>query len=525
MVVSIFTRKISDSAPRAFVAMGEHDRLSINLRAGQKFGDFQLLLSGGLDTAGNWVTPGLRERELGRVRLSLHHESGSAVTVARAGLVAGEGDIFTVLGETQFRDALMANLFVAHVREHLQAKLSFNLTDAAISLSTGDITYLGFMLGKVPTEVPFLNTALDLEVQFDWSPFSGNFLIAGGNYRWDCLDSYTLEPETIHQHRVGLFLHDEQKLGDRLTLVGSLRFDYNNITPLTLSLRLALVYRPVSDHFLRLAFGQAFRKPAYINTSVHLKNVETLPGFEPLQNIFLNGIGNPDLENESIASMEVGYYGRFLKNQLVLEADVFYQRYRDTITLQSDMVMGSWGLPDLANSMVRFENAGREVDSIGGSLSVTYRLRRSLRISLNYPPRHSFYISEASGINVVGEGGEGDRVSWEPAHLFNLGFHYLPGEGLRMGAAVFGASSHDGWASSGAAFDPRVLLPQPAAWFFSGFVAWRVDLQSHWVEAGVRALNAFQMPFFDFPGKDVPGGWSGGEPVTRRIVFFFRGSL
>jgi outer membrane receptor protein involved in Fe transport len=281
---------------------------------------------------------------------------------------------------------------------------------------------------------------------------------------------------------------------------------------------------------VRLAVGQAFRKPSFFNSSIHLTDIEAQPAFPALGEFFSRAVGNPDLENESITSFEAGYRGRFLDTRLVVEADAFYNRYRDTINLNIQMVNDDWGLPDLEASHAKYLNSGREADSVGGSLSVTTRLAGDLRAGANYTYRYSWYTSEPGGTAADGEGEKGDRVTWEPAHLANFNFSYHPESGLRCGLGWHGRSSKRGYVvATGSTWDPRVLVPLPATWFMSAVVAYKAGFGSGWVEMGVRATNLLHSPYHDIPAiTDKP--WIreyrlGAERIGRRIFLFLRGSV
>jgi outer membrane receptor for ferrienterochelin and colicin len=412
------------------------------------------------------------------------------------------------------------------VTELLQAKLSFGMLDADIPMDPTAVRYQGMTLGWIPKVVPVFNADLDGEAQITLSPFSGNLLIAGGNYRWAFATGKYMDPEDIHQHRVGVFVHDEQRLWERLTLVGSVRFDYNSLTPYTISPRVACIWQFAGDQFARLAFGRAFRKPSFFNSSIHLKGVEPAPAFPEIEDLFKNGIGNEDVNNESITSIEAGYHGRFFGNRLVLEADVFYNLYRDTINFHLEFPLNEFGLPDLSRSVAEYRNAGREVDSVGGSASVTFRMRGGWRFNANYTFRHSFYVSDPKGVGATGAGKQGDRVAWEPAHLLNLACHWAPELGPRLGITVHAASSYQGYVSSGGAFDARVPVPQDATISLNGFCAWRFGFGSRWLEAGLRLFNLLNSPYYDYPGTINPEGIEvGGELLVRRITLYVRGVL
>ena len=524
MLVSIFTRKDLPEIGTVYIAGGEQRRASMNARVGRRFGNWSLFLSGGLDTADHWHRPGIQGRRVGRVRLGLEHKTEASATTARASLSMADGEIYTVLGKSYLTDAMFLHALLAHVTELLQAKLSFGMLDTVIPMNPDEVRYQGMTLGWIPSRVPVFNSDLDGEAQITLSLFSGNLLIAGGNYRWAFATGKYMDPEDIHQHRVGVFVHDEQHLWERLTLVGSVRFDYNSLTPWTISPRVAVIWQFVDDQFARVAFGRAFRKPSFFNSSIHLTGVRPTPAFPEIEDIFKNGIGNEDINNESITTIEVGYYGRFLKNRLVVEADAFYNQYRDTINFHLDFPLNEFGLPDLSRGVAEYRNAGREVDSIGGSASITFRTRRGLRLNANYTFRHSFYVSDPKG--VAGAGKKGDRVNWEPAHLANLSCYYAPETGPRLGATLNAASDFYGYVSAGGAFDQRVPVPQDAAIALHGFAAWRFGFGSGWMEAGVRVFNLLNSPYYDYPGTVNPEGIDvGGELLVRRITLYVRGML
>jgi outer membrane receptor for ferrienterochelin and colicin len=530
-VVSIFTRDKVENTAEVFLGSGELGRHSLHARLGRELGDWRLRLSGGMDAADSWHSPGRRQREVARVWLQANRESLYSKSGVLLGLSSAEGHIYHVLGPAQLRDAIFVDAMVTHRVDFLEAKLSFNLLKGIIPIKPeGEgpeaINYQGVPLGRLPNHIPFVNPTLDAEAQVTLSPWSGNLLVAGGNYRWIAVFSDETLPGEIHQHRVGAFVQDEQLVLKNLIVTGGVRFDYNSITPLTFSPRLAGVYGFTENNFVRLAFGMAFRKPSFFNSSIHIKNVEAEPAFPEFEDFFHRAIGNKYIENENITSFEAGYTGRFLDSRLTVEADAFYNRYRDTITFNVDMRINEFGVPDLVRSSALYNNEGRDVDSLGGSVSVTWRLQHALRLSANYTYRYSFYASDPGGIAVAGEGKKGERLTWEPAHLANLSVGYLPRSGPRMGLGWHYTSPRVGSVSRGSAFDPRVPISEPAASVFGGFASWRFQQSRGWIEVGIRAYNLFSLRFRDFPGEIRPDGYEmGGLMLNRRIFLYFRGAV
>jgi len=527
LVVSITTRQDVSNTTEVFIGSGEHDRISTNLRLGRKFGKLRAIASAGADTGGHFRTRDLREREVGRFRLLLDYQTGSSTSILDAGVAMANGALYTAFAPAFLHDGMLAHLLLRHHRENLKTQLGVNFMNAEL---IWDIPlYFGeTKMGEPPDLMIMYSTAVDAEVQADWSFFEGNLLIAGGNYRWITSISDANQPEVIHQHRVGVFFQDEQRLFDELVLTGGIRLDYNSITPFTVSPRLAAVWRFAEQQYLRAAAARAFRKPSFFNTHIHIKGFRPERGFEELEDFFLDNIGNPELDNENITVIEAGYRGRFLDKRLYVEVSTFYNRYRDTIAMYDNMVTDQFGIPDLVNSEFFFKNEGREVDTLGGSVSGTFQITRALRLHINYTFRYSWYISDpGSAASEPEESRAGDRIPWEPAHLFNLWFHYLAESGLRLGASLHGRTGFlTTRAENGGLFDENIDIDSPPLLLAGAFASWRWKLGSGWAEAGVRVYNLFNVGFRDSMAIRRPDGTEvGGDLLGRQIFLFLKGSL
>jgi outer membrane receptor protein involved in Fe transport len=525
MVASIVTRKTEGSRAEAFFGGGELDRSSLHLRLNQPFGNWRVDFSGGLDTQGNWRIRDQIDRDIVRTVLRLSHKTDSHESFIQAGMVHPEGLMYTQLAPANARDTYLYHVFLAHRADFLRAQLSWNLIDEGWEVHL-PLNWGPTKLGDFPPRIAFTSSNLDADVQLNWSPFEGNLLISGGNYRWFYVASDDLEPDSTHQHRFGAFIHDEHRLTENLVVTAGVRFDYNTITPYAISPRLAGVWQFADNHFLRLAFGQAFRKPSFYEASMHFVGVKGTTAFPGLKKFFQKGVGNDELGNEKTTTLEAGYRVHFLDKRLTAETDVFYTQFRDTISFQLDMEEDEFGLPDLEASAMQFKNTGREADSVGGSVSLTYSVR-TLRLSANYTFRHSWYISEPPDGPTAAEGSKGERIPWEPAHLVNLSFHYIPKNGPRLGMSLHGHSSCAlAWPEDGSIFGDDIPVHSPAAYFISGFLAWRFNAGSSWAEVGLRAFNVPNAGFRDLPAVSRPDGTElGGELLGRRIFFFFRGAI
>jgi outer membrane receptor for ferrienterochelin and colicin len=527
LVVSITSRKHMDETAEVFLGSGEHDRSSLHARLSHDLGDWRLSVFGGAETGGHLRIQDYRERQLGRIRARLDHETQSSSSTVEMGLVMAEGGIYTTMAPAWAHDALLGHLLFSHKAEIYRAQVSFNFLDAGFTWDL-PLTFRGIKLGEPPGMMGQFSSSLDGELQASWSPFENNLWISGCNYRWITFLSDDNQPGTIHQHRVGLFLHNEQRLLRDLILTLGVRFDYNSITPFTISPRLAGVWHFAEEQFLRVAVGQAFRKPSFFNTHIHVKGFKGEAGFEELEDFFIKSIGNPDLENESITTVEAGYRGRFLRRRVYAEVVGFYNRYRNSIAMITDMAVDQFGMPDLSRSEFQFENTGREVDSLGGSLSLDFQISRAFRAHANYTFRYSWYISPpGETLDDAVSMKKGDRVPWEPVHMFNLWCYYLTSRGLRVGASLHGrSSSQQSRTEHGGLFDRNIALHNPAIGFIGAFASWRFFADPGWLELGVRAYNLLNVGFRDNMAITRPDGTEvGGEMIGRRIFFFLRGAI
>ena len=73
-------------------------------------------------------------------------------------------------------------------------------------------------------------------------------------------------------------------------------------------------------------------------------------------------------------------------------------------------------------------------------------------------------------------------------------------------------------------FDQRVPVPQGSTISLHAFAAWRFGFGPRWMEAGLRAFNLLNTPYYDYPGTVNPEGIDvGGELLVRRITLYVRG--
>ena len=537
LVVSITTRAPQDSRAEAFVSGGEVGRFQFHGRVDQAIGDWRLQASGGREFGESWQNPETMSLDLMRFRLRADRDWGETFgkTSAQMGMVSGGGQIYSSVAPLYLTNTRTLHALVEHIRDPITARIWFNLFDTHFDVDM-PLGYMGFVVAHMPTDVPLLSSTLDAEVQTNWVPWQNNLLIVGANYRWLTMSIDINDPSEIDQHRVGLFVQDEQKLFDQLTLSAGIRMDYNNITPkpLTLSPRVSAVWRFAKEQVLRTTAGMAFRKPSFYNTHMHLTGVDGRPLLPDLEDFIRRAVGNDKLDNETVGTVELGYRGRFLEGRLIAEATAFTHLYRNRIDFAADMAYDQYDFPILNDSTMNFTNSGGEVNAYGGSLMLLARPLAGLRIDANYTYRYCVYVTQP----VNGEAPEGtmkgDQVPWVPTHLANFSARYITNIGLHMGFSMhYHASSRQANLQDGDPFLPWITLTTPAAVFTNAFLSWRLqtgpkegDSSRNWIELGLKAYNLFNQEFSDSVGvMRADGKYIGAETVGRMVQVFARGAI
>ena len=222
---------------------------------------------------------------------------------------------------------------------------------------------------------------------------------------------------SLSEWRIGAFLHAELTPVDWMTASGSLRLDHNSETGEFLSPRLAVVLNWRQRQFFRLAVARSFRKPSFMEKRGHLSvqfPADTLvPAFfqEMFQDFASQNYGNGALQNEQLLSFEAGYVGHFLAKRLTITLDLYANRFTNLTHFEENFKEQTPGIPDLAQSSLRFVNSAAENQYVLGSeLSVRYHVSRGLSVFASWTHREtldfeSFAARDIDPKNLLGVGG------------------------------------------------------------------------------------------------------------------------
>jgi iron complex outermembrane receptor protein len=210
----------------------------------------------------------------------------------------------------------------------------------------------------------------NLEAQHALAIGSTNRFTYGFNYRHNAVSLNVIDQFT-RENRVGLYFQDEWHATKTVTVVAGLRYDMHTEINPTYSPRIALIYKPVEDHAIRVARSVAYRPPTVIEThSAAFFQFPTFGGFTE------STVGSKNLEPESITSYEVGYQGWYLKHRLRLRADMFYNHLSNFITVGGTPI-------DPTTFTFSYANFGK-VDLYGGEAGVEFLATSWLTGFANY---------------------------------------------------------------------------------------------------------------------------------------------
>jgi hypothetical protein len=368
---------------------------------------------------------------------------------------------------------------------------------------------MDLVLGTIPT-VDLAGDTFHAESQYDLELFEDNLLIAGADFRYTLYRSDQIVAETVSESRFGVFLHDEHLFFDRLLVIVGARLDVNTRTKTAVSPQIALVYNPGGDHFIRLSGGTAFRKPTLIETSGNFK-INADPAFEnEMKELFeKRGIANPDLDNEFLSTVELGYLGSLLDRALRLGANAYFASNQKTLTMSTHFEFTQLGQLDLENTHFGYTNSDLLENLFGLSGSIEADLLEELTLFL----RGEYYR---------------EYLVWRDGYRRNRSNRLLTAAGavLRLPfnltvhlAFTYTNGFRDFLLDPDSALAPNLYATVPEHTYLLAHLSYRVDLGGSLLVLGLSCFNPFGARFREKLGTTLRDGSNfGGEPVGPRAM-------
>lgn len=210
-----------------------------------------------------------------------------------------------------------------------------------------------------------------------------------------------------HEFQVGL--ENSRDLGGAYTqllynlnadtrLVGGLRYDrYESISGYT-SPRLGVIHQLSAHHTLKLLYGEAFRAPSFAETGI-------------LNNPVL--VGNPDLGNEAVKTLELLWMGTW--DNLNLGATVYRNRYENPVAT---------GLIGNTRTYIN----GDDEDNYGAGFRVDWQLNPQWMLRAHYSSLQDLpdaYFREADQMTSCSVNYQRNKWNWNLSAVKNGARDYL----------------------------------------------------------------------------------------------------
>jgi iron complex outermembrane receptor protein len=338
----------------------------------------------GIDRENSWADRNQTPRDLLRTTGTAQFSLDDGLLRLNGGLIAGDLLLFSDgMGYVPVNNILFTHSKIDFELGDLKARFYWYHieADAGIELNLSHPD-MGITLGTFPA-IELYGNVIHTDVQYDLELFEGNLLIAGADFWYTHYHAEQIVGEDLSEIRTGAFLHDEQRLLDRILLTVGARFDSNSKTRTAISPQVAAVYNPAGEHYLRLSWGMAFRKPVLMETGAKLKVIGA-PGFEnDMKRLFEEeGMGNPDLDNEILSTVELGYLGFLFDKALRLDANAYYAKNEKAIELEVNFAFKEFMQLDFDNTSFGYINRESIEHIFGASASIEGDLLDELTLFL-----------------------------------------------------------------------------------------------------------------------------------------------
>lgn len=263
----------------------------------------------------------------GRVDYDIDEKSN----VSFAGGYAGTGGIiFTGLGPFDIEDGSSFSYIRAdYNRNNANVRFYANVLDAD-----------SFNLLS-PLDFDFSTRTYDWSAQDTAIVQDGkHVLVFGGNFRY-LTNELSIAPNADDRKEGGAFIQDSWTPVDQLLVTAGIRVDgFSSIDNAVWSPRIGAQVRPIAgqEHAVRISWGRAFRAPSVINNfletrifnTIDLSPLAPLLGFNPgLFTFPIGAVGNPDLVEEQLDQIEVGY--RAVVRDVAIDFAYYHSETKDNI--------------------------------------------------------------------------------------------------------------------------------------------------------------------------------------------------
>ena len=261
----------------------------------------------------------------------------------------------------------------------------------------------------------------NLESQHAVQLGNSNRVTYGVNYRLNN-GSNTFWSQFGVENRLGVYIQEEWRATQKMTVVAGARYDLDTFIQPTISPRVSLLYTVLSDQTLHATFSVGYRPPTMSDRLLSVQAVTNLPLPPPFNTVTNTVQGSHNLNPEQITSYEIGYQGWFWKHRLRIRTDFFFNHITNLISTVS-----------ASPTVTSFVNA-RSADVYGGEAGAEILLTKWLNGFANFS-----YVEIGQSSSDVG------ARSGAPQFKFNVGIRADWDNGLTGDASLFhvGSATYD----------------------------------------------------------------------------------
>lgn len=195
--------------------------------------------------------------------------------------------------------------------------------------SDAHIQRYGTVLFKI-NDMGDLGTRHELEAQHSFAPGDSTRLVWGAGYRLDSLDSqhYLSDRGTVYRRIARIFGNLEWKPAEWLTTNLGAATEYDSLAGRNFSPRISTSFHLTPENTLRIGASRAFRTGATVD---YVGNVRASPyattNGSPVPTFAQQDLyGDPDMAQEKITTVELGYLGEWAALRSSLDVRVFSER-------------------------------------------------------------------------------------------------------------------------------------------------------------------------------------------------------
>jgi iron complex outermembrane receptor protein len=331
----------------------------------------------------------------------------------------------------------------------------------------------------------------NVETQHSVDLGTSNRLTYGVNYRHNTLSGNFID-RFGREDRLGIYVQDEWKPVQKLTVVAGARYDLDTFINPTVSPRLALLYTPIPDHTFHATLSVAYRPPTLFET--HADNQVLITGV-PTPSV---NRGSNALNPEEIVSYEIGYQGWYLRHRLRVRANAFFNHISNLISFRS---LGLTSMP---------VNSG-EADIYGGEVGSDFLVTRWLTGFANYSYQqiHQTFTETNRRGGPRSKINAGLRAEWDNGLNGEIAYHYVGTATYPVNTAFAQFAPIGGFAPPDERVGSYNLLN-----LRGGYKFWKQKAEAGYLreaEVAVSAFNALNDKHKEHPLGDTIGsrvmGW------------------